>query len=283
MSEKKSVGKYASVVVDIDEDLKSALTQAEKAYYDKLSSRKQERFLHMAKNERSKLMSGEFGSEEELVWQYGSSLALRYINEGWLLSAFVDKFVPFAGACLLAASLCFGADVFFNVYAKNRQDHVETLGKGATRYEIIPEVGKNIDAGGAGISNYGGLMTLDQYGSYLSRPGFRCGDLKNIDDSFYADGGVPLCRKNSDGDVYVAGYALNPKFPIPTFNVIHKGKLYNVDLSGSEGIQTGFVPGVPFVTLAMISRSFQKAFPEAMKIADDNVVQKEDSETINEK
>ncbi|WP_143279616.1 hypothetical protein [Burkholderia cenocepacia] len=281
--------KYKNIIVDINEDLIEALSKEEKDFYEKLPNQtKKDRFLNMSKQDKEVIM--DMGSrtglskeeeqklkeEEELMWKYGSTLALHYSNKAFVIdqSGAITKIANFGKICLGIAIALFVADVLvFNTYARNRQLHIEDFG-GKPVYELIPAAINKINNNKQTINNSSGMMNLQQYQAYISQPNFQCGELKSITDSFYQEGGKPLCKKNDDGDIYVAGYVVNPTFPQPVFNVIHQGKLYNFDMNNDAAFTTAELPGLPKVTFSSVPYSFHNAFPDVAREATKDVITK---------
>ncbi|MCW5156354.1 hypothetical protein [Burkholderia cenocepacia] len=273
--------KYKNIIVDINEDLIEALSKEERDFYDKLPNQtKKDRFLNMSRQDKETIM--DMGSrtglkeEEELMWKYGSTLALHYSNKAFVIdqSGAITKIANFGKICLGIAIALFVADVLvFNTYARNRQLHIEDFG-GKPVYELIPAAINKINNNKQTINNSSGMMNLQQYQAYISQPNFQCGELKSITDSFYQESGKPLCKKNDDGDIYVAGYVVNPTFPQPVFNVIHQGKLYNFDMNNDAAFTTAELPGLPKVTFSSVPYSFHNAFPDVAREATKDVITK---------
>ncbi len=265
---------YTKVITDINVDLIADLNKEEKAFYEGLDNTKQDRFLNMSHLDRAVLMDGKLSEEEkETAWKYASTLALKYINKGFMLKDIIDKISPYAKIflALTAVSLC--ADFYFNTYAKNRQLHVESL-PGKPKYELVPSAINTINANKQNINEGSNLMDVAKYKEYISSKGFECGKLESLNASFFQSSGKPLCKQGLDGDVFVGGYVLNPTYPQPTFNVIHQGKVFNIDLNNDAGISVAELPGLDKVNFKMISYTFQAAFPEAVREAKTDVVTK---------
>ena len=273
MTQKKKIVELPNVILEINADLVEKLNDEEKKYFVTLSADRQELFLNMASSDRAKIMEGSLSEDEEkYAWRYASTLALHYINEGYMLKSVLDKLAPIAIGLLAAAAICLCADLYFNVYAKNAQLHLENL-KGPTKYELNAALVPSYNNSRENINDATHVMSVDGYKTYIFRTDFECGKLGNITSSFFQENGKPLCKEGASGDIFVAGYVLNPTFPQPAFNVIHDGKVYNIDMSHDAAITFAALPGVPTVTYKNISYAFQAAFPDAVREANPGVVQ----------
>ncbi|MBY4717552.1 hypothetical protein [Ralstonia mannitolilytica] len=279
--------KYKTVITDINEDLIEKLTETEKNFYGTLPNQtKKDRYLNMSKEDRAAIRkltlnekkTQEEKDEEELMWKYASTLALHYSNTSFAIfkSGVMDWMANNAGKLFLGLAIAsfFLGDYYFNTYARNRQIHVESF-SGKPVYELMPAALTQINNNKQNINNSAGLMNIDQYRNYISQPNFQCGELKSITDSFYQPDGKPLCKKTKDGDIYVAGYVLNPTYPQPALNVIHEGKIYNFDMNNDAAFTTAQLSGFPSVSFRQVPYSFQKAFPDVVREATTNVVTKD--------
>ena len=267
--------KPKTIIVDINEDLVEKLTEKEKAFFDILQGKRKDYFLHMAKSERESLMKGGLDKEEEeLIWKYGSTLALKYINAGYINEKEnISRFNKYAKWALIIGTILLAQDYYFTTYALNRQLHIESF-DGPTKYELIPASLSQINNSKQVINDASNLMDVSTYKNYISQPNFKCGELKSLLSSFYSPDGLPLCKKTKDGDIFVAGYVVNPTFAEPIVNVIHEGKLFNLDLSKDAGMGFLSLPGAETVTFKNIPYAFQKAFPEVVREESTNVVTK---------
>lgn len=274
MTQKKNIVELPDVILDINADLKEKLQSDEKEYFDRLSPDRQELFLNMARSDRKNVMEGNLSEDEEkYAWRYASTLALHYINEGFMLKSVLDKLAPIATALLICSALCVSADFYFNVYAKNAQLHLENL-KGPDKYELNASVVPSYNNSRENIDDSSHVMSVEAYKAYISKAGFECGKLESITSSFFQPNGKPLCKQGENGDIFVAGYVTNPTFAQPALNVIHDGKLYNIDMSHDAAITFAALPGVSTVTFKNISYAFHAAFPEAVRQANPGVVQR---------
>ena len=266
--------KKGNIIVDINDELIEKLTDEEKAFCKNITDKQKELFLYMAKADRQKLMSGCLSKEdEELTYKYASTLALHYINDEYFVKPAIEKIPKYAKYLLCAALVCFSFDLFFNVYAKNKQLHIETFEESA-KYELIPSFVQTINANRQNINSSENLMTLDTFTQYISSKDFECSSLDDLSKSFYQSSGKPFCKTGLNGDVFVAGYVLNPSFPQPVFLVIHEGNKYNIDLNKESGITFADIPGAQKLSFNNISYTFQKAFPEAVRVSAVDVVTK---------
>lgn len=268
-----ALSKYKRVITNIHEDMIENLDVKEKAFYEACNHKKKDRFLYMARDDRAALMASEDKKEQDKYWEVASTLSLHYINKPYMLSDVMGKLAPYARMAFIAAAVCVCADIFFNTYAKNRQLHAERL-DGVPKYELIPAVLPKFNNDKQNISTSTTIMSLSDYTKYITQKNFACGELKAITDSWYQPSGKPLCKATPGGDVFVAGYVNNPTFPQPILNVIHKGAIYNFDMSNDAAITTAALPGYPSVTFRRIPFTFQAAFPEAVRVAEANVVTK---------
>jgi hypothetical protein len=274
MTNKNKIVELPNVILDINADLKEKLSESEKEYFDTLTPDRKEPFLNMATSDRAKVMEGSLSEEEEkYAWRYASTLALHYINEGYMLKNVLDKLAPLAKGLLFASALSLCADFYFNVYAKNAQLHLENL-KGPEKYELDAALIPSYNNSRENINDSTHVMSVDAYKAYISKAGFACGKLESITSSFFQEDGKPLCKLGENGDIFVAGYVRNPTFPQPAFNVIHNGKVYNIDMSHDAAITFAALPGAQTVTFKNISYAFHAAFPEAVRQANPGVVQR---------
>lgn len=264
----------SNIILDIHAEPTAALNAEETEYHKTISKERREIFIYMSKTDRAKLINKQLSvQEEDLMWKAGSTMALHYINEGYIYEKSIPNFTKWAKYLCLAALFAFSADIYFNTYAKNRQLHIESFA-GQPKYELDPSALNSINAHKQTLNDATNLMDVATYKTYISTPGFACGELLSVKDSFYQTNGKPLCKKNDIGDVYVVGYVVNPTFPQPVFNVIHQGKVFNIDMSNDAALGTAVLPGLEKITFSNIPYSFQNAFPEIVREQTADVITK---------
>jgi hypothetical protein len=242
------------IITDINADLIEKLSSGELEYFNKIKEKNNKNyFLHMPKETRKKLMAGGLNKhEEELIWRYGSTKALHYINDGF---GYMEraKAIGRLGRILLGIGCCYlVAGVYFHTYAKSKQV-AEYMGTTAQQEEgrlaintrqhqlIKPEMVMD------------GTRLLSNIGD--------CSPLVDISDSFYQAGGNPFCRKDATGTIWVASYvkAKNDYGVVaqPVLLLVKDGKPTNVELHAGEKNPFGTMPSV---SLASVEKQLELAF-----------------------
>lgn len=260
----------AQVITDIQSPYIAELTPEEQEYYKKLDKQKKARFIYMNHDTKKLLMSGDLSEDDaKLVWEHGSKLAFQYSNSGVKQKRLInDVFKHLVNGCVALAVVCFGFDLYFNIYAKNRQLNLESLDVGGQKYELHPIEIRKINGHNGLLSPESlpsNVMSLEEYKNHLMKPNFECHSLDKLSDDFKTKDGLPKCKTNPLGDRYVVGYAKQTNYPEIIMSVLHDGKIYNLDIDSQSGVGTIKIGGADSVTFERISNSFASAFPEMVR------------------
>lgn len=276
---KEKVQIYTKVITDIKSPFVDTLTEQERTFWEKLEGKKKDTFLYMNHDYRRLAMGGGLtANDEAILWENGSKLAFQYANSGVKQKRIIGSTIKTASAvCLGLAVLCFGMDIYFNTYAKFRQLNLESLSVGGQKYELVPGELQKFN-GHKGLLDQESLPTNaigpEEYISHIQKPNFKCGELKSLSQTFRTDDGLPLCKENSLGDKYIVGYVRRAQIPELIMNVIHDGKIYNLDLDKELGIATVKIKGADTVNFDRVSNSFAATFPEMVREYKANAVTK---------
>lgn len=244
-----------TIITDINENLVNQLTASEKKFYDKLDNKKKNLFVHMPTETKADLMRGELtASEEALIWQEGSTLALRYINKGF---GFMERGRILGKLGFLLVSLVpvlVAGDIYFNTYAKNAQ--VQSYIKQTTDEARIPINTKQTE-----LVKPENLKKAGQFLADIEKPGFPCSPLVSLENGFYQSSGKPFCKVDEDKNLWVAGYIAGTNeygnHPMPVLLFVQDGQPINIVLA--NGLKSPF-EGIPSVQLKEIRREMEKAF-----------------------
>lgn len=273
------------VITDIQEPFVTELSSEEKEFWENITiknypknenetdsahakrvSEWKDSFLYMNKELRQNLMNKELNKiDEEIVFEHGCKRAFQYSNSGQKQLKIIRKFSPFIKIFAYCSFAFLLVNVFQETYIKNRQLKLETV-TGEELYELIPGKLRKINNSFSVVGN-GGLfgevekvMTYDNYINHITKPNFKCGEIKSLLDSFN-NNALPLCKTNSMNDTYIVANIKHENQTKQIMNVIHEGKIYNVDLDESFFK----IKGAETVNFDRIQYSFVDAFPELVR------------------
>jgi len=200
--------------------------------------------------------------DEYILWEHGSKLAFQYSNSGFKQKQIINgQIKKLTTICLVLAGFCFGMDLYFNTYAKNRQLNLEAVSLGNKKYELAPNSLKQNNTMFDSQENVA-TMSLDEYVSHIQKPNFKCGELKTLNGVFSTKDGYPLCKQNSLGDIYIAGNVKVGETSQPILSIIHEGKIFNLNLDVELGISIAKINGADTLSLDRVMNSFASTFPE---------------------
>lgn len=250
--------KQEKIITDINADLVSNLYPNRKSFYDQLEGKKKDYFLHMSKGDQETLMKGGLDpAEEELMWKYASTLALRIINKGFGLSERA-KVIGKVGRISLAFALVAGlSGIVTSTYLKNQK--IQSMMPADVKSVAQSKLEINV------VQNE--LIKPDQ----LKTPADfllssrECSPMGNLSDSFYQANGKAFC-KHEGGKVWIAGYVHvensygNQAQAVLLIN--DGGKFVNVEFT--PGAINPF-QGVQSVTLASVENELNAVFKKNNK------------------
>jgi hypothetical protein len=186
------------IITDINADLVFNLDPKRKQFYKTLEGKRKDYFLHMSKADQEALMKGGLDpAEEELMWKYSSTLALRIINKGFGLSDRAKRIGKIGRISLVLALVAGLSGIFTSTYLKNQR--IQSLIPASVKE--VSESKLEINA----VQNE--LIKLDQLKSpadfLLSVK--NCSPMGDISDSFYQANGKAFCKQGG-AKVWLAGY-----------------------------------------------------------------------------
>ena len=246
------------IIIDINEDLVLALDPERKKFYDQLEGKKRDYFLHMSKGDQNSLMSGGLDpAEEELMWKYASTPALKIINKGFGLTERA-KIIGRVGRISLLLALVAGVSgIVTTTYLKNQtiQSMIPVTTTKASESKL------EINAVQIELVRTEHLKTPADF--LLSRED--CSPMGDLSDSFYQANGKAFCKQVGT-TVWVAGYVNKENnYGIQAQPVLLK-------VMGSKIVNVEFAPGVsnPFqgiasVQLADVEKELSAAFKKNNK------------------
>lgn len=246
------------IIIDINEDLVLALDSDRKKFYDQLEGKKRDYFLHMSKDDQHTLMRGGLDpAEEELMWKYASTLALRIINKGYGLTERAKRIGKFGRVSLALALIAGISGVVTTTYFKN-QAIQSMLPVSAKK---VQESKLEINAVQTELVRAEQLKTPADFVLSLKD----CSPIGDISDSFYQANGKPFCKQDG-ARVWVAGYVnVESRYgnqAQPVLLMVEDRKITNVEFA--PGITNPF-QGVESVPLARVEKELSAAFKKNNK------------------
>lgn len=246
------------IITDINADLVLNLDPKRKQFYETLEGKRNDYFLHMSKADQEALMKGGLDpAEEESMWKYASTLALRIINKGFGLSDRAKRIGKIGRISLVLALVAGLSGIFTSTYLKNQR--IQSLIPASVKE--VSESKLEINA----VQNE--LIKLDQLKSpadfLLSVKD--CSPIGHISDSFYRANGKASCKQDG-AKVWLAGY-------------VHVQNLYGdqaqavlLKEEGGQVVNVEFAPGAsnPFngiksVSLDSVEKELLAAFKKNNK------------------
>lgn len=245
--------KRERIITNINENLVMQLDPARKQFYDQLDGKRKDYFLHMSKGDQATLMKGGLDpQEEELMWKYASTLAVRIINKGFGLSERAKRIGKIGRISLVLALIAGISGIVTSTYLKNHK--IQSL---------MPVSAKAVQESKLAINAVQNeLIKPDQ----LKTPADfllswkDCSPMGDISDSFYQANGKAFCKQDGSS-VWVAGYVHvensygNQAQPVLLKAV--EGKVVNVDFA--PGIANPF-HGIESVSLASVEKELTAVF-----------------------
>lgn len=247
---------HEHIITDINEGLVNALDREHKAFYDKLEGKRKDYFLFMSEAEQAALIKGGLDAEEEeLMWKYGSTLALNIINKGFGLTERARVIGKLGRASLTLALVAGLSGIFTSTYLKNHKIQ-ELMPKSATAANVH-QAKLQINSNQNELIKADNLMTPADF--LLSWKG-ACSPMGDLSDSFYQSSGKPFCKQAGvvtwiGGYVHVDGSYGDQAQPVLLRE--EGGKVVNVDFS--EGFHNPF-GGVQSVPLAAVEKQIKATF-----------------------
>ena len=246
------------IITDINADLVLNLDPKRKQFYETLEGKRKDYFLHTSKADQETLMKGGLDpAEEELMWKYASTLALRIINKGFGMSDRAKRIGKIGRISLVLALIAGLSGIFTSTYLKNQR--IQSLIP-ASVIEVS-ESKLEINA----VQNE--LIKPDQLKSpadfLLSVSD--CSPMGDISDSFYQANGKALCKQDGS-KVWIGGYVhLQNDYGNQAQAVLLKeegGQVVNVDFA--PGASNPF-QGVKSVSLDSVEKELLAAFKKNNK------------------
>ena len=246
------------IITDINEDLVLALDSDHRKFYDQLEGKKRDYFLHMSKSDQEALMKGGLNpAEEELMWKYASTLALRIINKGFGLSDRA-KCIGKIGRISLVLALVAGlSGIITATYFKNQK--IQSMMRASVK--AVSQSKLEINAVQNELVKIENLKTPADF--LLSRED--CSLMGDLSDSFYQANGKAFC-KQVGSTAWVAGYVHTANSyeeqAQPVLLKVMGSKIVNVEFS--PGVSNPF-PGIASVQLADVEKDLSAAFKKNNK------------------
>lgn len=250
--------KQERIITDINADLVLNLDPKRKQFYEQLEGKRKDYFLHMSRGDQETLMKGGLDpAEEELMWKYASTLALRIINKGFGLSDRAKRFGEIGRISLAFALVAGLTGIFTSTYLKNQkiQSLLPVSVKAASESKL------EINAVQNELIKPDQLMTPADFLLSLKD----CSPMGDIGDSFYQANGKPFCKQYGSS-VWVAGYVHVDN------NYGNQAQAVLLKTEGDKVVNVEFAPGAtnPFqgvksVSLASVERELSAAFKKNNK------------------
>lgn len=186
------------IITDINEDLVLALDSDRRKFYDQLEGKKRDYFLHMSKSDQEALMKGGLDpAEEELMWKYASTLALRIINKGFGLSDRAKRIGKIGRISLVLALVAGLSGIITATYLKNQK--IQSMMPASVK--AVSQSKLEINAVQNELIKPDQLKTPADFLLSLRD----CSPMGDISDSFYQANGKAFC-KNDGSKAWIAGY-----------------------------------------------------------------------------
>lgn len=245
--------KQERIITDINSDLVLNLDPNRKQFYEKLEGKRKDYFLHMSKGDQETLMKGGLDpAEEELMWKYASTLALRIINKGFGLSDRAKRVGKIGRISLVLALVAGLSGIFTSTYWKNQK--IQSLLPASVK--AVSESKLEVNAVQNELIKPDQLKTPADF--LLSMKD--CSPMGDISDSFYQANGKPFCKQDGSR-LWIAGYVhVENNYGDQAQAVLLKeegGQVVNVDFA--PGASNPF-KGITSVSLASVERELEAAF-----------------------
>jgi len=186
------------IITDINEDLVLALDSDRRKFYDQLEGKKKDYFLHMSKSDQQTLMNGGLDpAEEELMWKYASTLALRIINKGFGLTERAKTIGKIGRISLVLALITGASGIVTTTYFKNQK--IQSMLPVTTK--TVTDSKLEVNAVQNELIRTEQLKTPADFLLSLKD----CSPMGDISDSFYQADGRAFCKQEG-ARVWVAGY-----------------------------------------------------------------------------
>lgn len=246
------------IITDINADLVLNLDPKRKQFYETLEGKRKDYFLHMSSADQEALMKGGLDpAEEELMWKYASTLALRIINKGFGLSDRAKRIGKIGRISLVLALIAGLSGIFTSTYLKNQK--IQSLIPASVK--AVSQSKLEINA----VQNE--LIKPDQLKSpadfLLSVKD--CSPMGDISDSFYQANGKAFCKQDGS-KVWLAGYVhVQNDYGNQAQAVLLKeegGQVVNVEFA--PGASNPF-NGVKSVSLGSVEKELLAAFKKNNK------------------
>ena len=246
------------IITDINANLVLNLDPKRKQFYDQLEGKRKDHFLHMSKGDQATLLKGGLDpQEEELMWKYASTLAVRIINKGFGLSERAKRIGKIGRISLVFALITGASGIVTSTYLKNHK--IQSLMPVSAK--AVQESKLAINAVQNELIKPDQLKTPADFLLSLKD----CSPIGDISDSFYQANGKPFCKQDG-AKVWVAGYVhVESSYGNQAQPVLLKsegGKVVNVDFA--PGVTNPF-QGVKSVSLASVEKELSAAFKKNNK------------------
>ena len=186
------------IITDINADLVLNLDPKRKQFYETLEGKRKDYFLHMSRADQEALMKGGLDpAEEELMWKYASTLALRIINKGFGLSDRAKRVGKIGRISLVFALVAGLSGIFSATYLKNQK--IQSLMPASVK--AVSQSKLEINAVQNELIKPDQLKTPADFLLSLKD----CSPMGDISDSFYQANGRAFCKQEG-ARVWVAGY-----------------------------------------------------------------------------
>ncbi len=263
---------FKNVVIENSDHYYDNLSDEEKEFFNKMQRTDKINFLYMANQDRNlvmkKMIRGDNDRELNEIFNNCSKKAFHFLNEGQVFARQIDEkkniFMNMAFALMFVAVGLGIATYYHYVIGKNRQLQLQqNIGELSGQLMIKSTAQMNINEGKPLSFGIGDVMKVEDYIQYIKQPNFKCEKIDSLNEKLASSSGMPKCKVNADGDVYIVGFASNGNYKQVMLHVKRDNKLYSFNVP-ELGIVNAKVAGVIESGFRYAPKSFASTFPEVV-------------------
>lgn len=265
---------YKNVVIENSDHYYDNLDDDEQEFYKRLTRPDKINFLYMANQDRRLVMkmvrAGDEGQELDNIFDNCSKKAFHFLNESQVFARKIDEkkkvFLGLASCFIFVAMALGGLTYYHYVIGKNRQLQLQQSAYEQSGQLMIKSTAQiNINQGKPLSFGIGDVMKVEDYIEYIKQPNFKCERIDSLNDKLASSSGIPKCKVNASGDVYVVGFASSGNYKQIMLHVKRDNKLYSFDVP-ELGIVNTKAAGVIESGFRYAPKSFASTFPETVYV-----------------